>query len=194
MLFNSKKKKLKIVLLGPVGSGKTTLLYYAQLHATVPTVPTADFYTEDLLIETESTRKKEELSVCDVGGPMTDLWLGTTTTADGLIYVLDATVDHEQLDVAGTQFEHAITCRKTDGVPLLVFCNKSDCANCKSVPEIQKALKLENFHRRWKIIACSGTTGMNVDEGFRWIMEQAQQHKKELKSKKISHRTRRLSL
>ena len=43
-----KQKKLKFILLGPKDSGKTTILYKQQLHKTVDTMPTADFYTEDL--------------------------------------------------------------------------------------------------------------------------------------------------
>jgi len=175
-MFGSKKKKLKIGLLGPVGSGKTTILYREQLNQTVDTVPTVDFYTEDLVVN-----KKEPCSVCDVGGPVMDLWLGTTTMIDGLIYVLDASRE-DQVDIAGELFEHAITCKKTDGVPILIFCNKSD-GLCMSIDQIKSKFKLENLHRRWHILPCSGTTGLNIDDGFKWITQQAQEHKKELKSK-----------
>jgi small GTP-binding protein len=171
-----KKKKLKIGLLGPIGSGKTTILYREQLDQTVDTVPTVDFYTEDLVID-----KKDGVSVCDVGGPVMDLWLGTDTMIDGLIYVLDASRE-DHIDFAGELFEHAITCRKTDGVPLLIFCNKCD-GPCVPVEDIKSKFGLEKLHRRWQILPCSGTTGMNIDEGFKWITQQAQEHKKELKSK-----------
>jgi Ni2+-binding GTPase involved in maturation of urease and hydrogenase len=84
-----KKKKLKIGLLGPIGSGKTTILYREQLHQTVDTVPTVDFYTEDLVVcflmlqsnmcflIRKVDKKEPACSVCDVGGPVMDLWLGT---------------------------------------------------------------------------------------------------------------------
>jgi len=110
-----------------------------------------------------------------------DLWLGSDVQIDGLIYVLDASrADH--VDFAGELFEHAINCRKTDGVPLLIFCNKSD-GPCITLEEIKKKFQLDHLHRRWNILPCSGITGVNIDEGFKWITQNAQEHKKELKSK-----------
>jgi len=173
-----KKKKLRFGLLGPIGAGKTTILYREQLHKTVDTVPTVDFYTEDLVFD----KKEPSCSVCDVGGPVMDLWLGTDSTIDGLIYVLDAS-SRDQIDIAGELFEHAINCRKTEGVPLLIFCNKYDVDACLPIEEIKLKFKLENLHRRWHILPCSGATGFNIDEGFKWITQQVLEHKKDLKNK-----------
>lgn len=49
-----------------------------------------------------------------------------------MIYVLDASKE-DHVDIAGNLFEHAINCRKTDGVPLLIFCNKSGAQNASEI-------------------------------------------------------------
>jgi hypothetical protein len=91
---------------------------------------------------------------------------------------------------------------------------------CVPVEEIKNKFHLENLHRRWHILPCSGITGFNIDDGilpflsllfvclficlfllsctslgdfsvwlvfslkgFKWIIHQAQEHRKELKNK-----------
>ena len=85
------------------------------------------------------------------------------------------------------------------GASLLVFKNKSDVAGCMAEAEIRKvrrslgssggvrnvygqhvdsgvtqALRLDTIHtHRWTIMECSALTGLNLQEGLAWVVQDA---------------------
>ncbi|KAI4748202.1 hypothetical protein E4T45_14889 [Aureobasidium sp. EXF-8846] len=81
------------------------------------------------------------------------------------------------------------------GASLLVFKNKSDVAGCMSSEEIGKvcgslasgggvsmftkhdadsALRLDTIQtHRWNIMECSALTGLNLQEGLKWVVQDA---------------------
>jgi hypothetical protein len=49
---------------------------------------------------------------------------------------------------------------------VILACVNSLDGHCVPVEEIKNKFKLENLHRRWHILPCSGITGFNIDEGM----------------------------
>lgn len=59
------------------------------------------------------------------------------------------------------------------GASLLIFANKQDLGGALSFEEISRLLDLSGEDisgRHWQIFACSGVTGVGLQAGFDWIV------------------------
>ncbi|KAL9602534.1 MAG: hypothetical protein Q9179_002516 [Wetmoreana sp. 5 TL-2023] len=62
------------------------------------------------------------------------------------------------------------------GASLLVLANKTDIEGSMSIDEIHKLLALDAIKtHNWTIMQCSAITGFNVQEGIKWVVEDAKQ-------------------
>ncbi|KAL8943985.1 MAG: hypothetical protein Q9211_000776 [Gyalolechia sp. 1 TL-2023] len=101
------------------------------------------------------------------------LMLNYFEKTDALIWVVDAadrfrTKDCRQ-ELAGLLQEERLM-----GASLLVFSNKTDIEDSMSDEDIRKALALDAIKtHRWTIIQCSAITGFNLQEGVKWVVEDA---------------------
>ncbi|KAL8927282.1 MAG: hypothetical protein Q9208_002459 [Pyrenodesmia sp. 3 TL-2023] len=60
------------------------------------------------------------------------------------------------------------------GASLLIFANKTDIVDSMSNEEIRKLLALDAIKtHKWTIVDCSAITGRNLQEGIKWVVEDA---------------------
>jgi len=158
-----KKGEKRVLLLGLDASGKTTLLYKLKLGEVVTTIPTIGFNVEEVKY------KKLKFNMWDVGGQekIRPLWKHYTQNSDVIIYVVDSN-DNLRFEEALKELQTMLNELPT--APLLVYANKQDLPNAKSVAEITDKLQLHSLRdRKWYIQATCATTGDGLYEGLDWL-------------------------
>ena len=88
-----------------------------------------------------------------------------------LIFVVDS-ADPSRLQEAQEELWKLLKDVHLSNVPLLVFANKQDLPNAKSVSEIASILKLQDSKDiKWFIQSCCATDGSGLYEGLDWCHE-----------------------
>ncbi|KAF2485636.1 ADP-ribosylation factor family-domain-containing protein [Neohortaea acidophila] len=164
-----KDKEMRILMLGLDNAGKTTIVKQI-MHEDVNTVsPTLGFIIKTIDYE------GYKLNIWDVGGQKTlrTYWKNYFEKTDTLIWVVDAT-DRERIEDCRQELMGLLVQERLMGASLLVFKNKSDIAGCMSEQDIREGLQLDNIHtHKWHILSCSAMTGLNLQEGLRWVVQDA---------------------
>nr|XP_020471262.1 ADP-ribosylation factor-like protein 14 [Monopterus albus] len=163
------QNQAQVLILGLDGSGKTTLLYKLKYNESVMTMPTVGFNVEIL----ETDRSTPNLTVWDVGGQkkMRPHWRHYYTDTAGLVFVVDSW-DQKRLAEARKELNQVLRFETLRGVPLVVLANKQDLPGALSPDTLKLKLDLRRVcdGRAWFIQACSATTGMGLEEGFRRLV------------------------
>lgn len=157
----------KLVIVGLDSAGKTTLLYQLKLPGEkVETIPTIGFNVESYWV------KKLLLTIWDVGGQerIRKLWKSYLDNLSGLLFVIDSS-DSDRFEECKKEFQYLLEEVDKD-VPFLVFSNKIDKENSRSVIEIENLLDVQNSKRKIKVFPCCATTGKGLDEGLDWLVKQ----------------------
>lgn len=167
----SAKKNYKVLLIGLDISGKTTILYRLKLGETISTLPTIGFNVETI------NYKNSELTIWDLGGSekIRPLWRHYTSDIDGIIFAVDSS-DPENLSQSKELLSSFITEHQLENIPLLVYCNKQDLNNAKSVIEIHQKLELKN---NYFLVACCAITGNGLSQGVEWLASNMDKGKEE---------------
>ncbi|KAK5004780.1 hypothetical protein LTR16_002064 [Cryomyces antarcticus] len=111
----------------------------------------------------------------DVGGQKTlrTYWKNYFEKTDTLIWVVDAT-DRERLDDCRKELMGLLVEERLTGASLLVFKNKSDVTGSMSEEDIRMGLQLDSIKtHKWIIMPCSAMTGLNLQQGLQWIVQDA---------------------
>mmetsp|Transcript_132411 Transcript_132411/g.382782 ORF Transcript_132411/g.382782 Transcript_132411/m.382782 type:complete len:227 (+) Transcript_132411:73-753(+) len=169
--FGKKEREMNLLMLGLDCAGKTTLLYHVSRDVTtnIPTI--------GLNVETASLRAGNQVvavTAWDVGGreKIRGLLRHFYSLAKSLAFVVDCN-DWDRVGDAKDELTKVLTEESLIGRPLLVFANKQDLPNARSVPELAKKLDLDSVRgRAWHIQASSAKTGEGVAEGFAWLATQ----------------------
>ncbi|KAL9059824.1 MAG: hypothetical protein Q9206_001285 [Seirophora lacunosa] len=113
----------------------------------------------------------------DVGGQKTlrTYWRNYFEKTDALIWVVDAAdrfrVHDCRKELAGLLLEERLV-----GASLLVFANKTDIEGSMHDEEIRELLALDAIKtHKWTIIQCSAITGSNLQQGIKWVVEDAKE-------------------
>ncbi|KAL1627435.1 hypothetical protein SLS54_002360 [Diplodia seriata] len=141
-----KDKEMRVLMLGLDNAGKTTIVKKIMNEDVNSVSPTLGFIIKT--IEYEGYK----LNIWDVGGQKTlrTYWKNYFEKTDTLIWV------------------------RLMGASLLVFKNKSDVPGAMGDDEIRQGLQLDSITtHKWTIMACSGMTGQNLEEGLRWVIQDA---------------------
>lgn len=149
----------------PRGVGKTTILYKLKLGEVVTTIPTIGFNVETV------TYKNITFTVWDVGGQdkIRPLWRHYYEDAQGVIFVVDSN-DASRFAEARNELQSMLNEAELRDATLLVYANKQDLPNAKSVAEVTDALQLSQLrNRRWYIQGCCGPSGQGLYEGLDWL-------------------------
>mmetsp|Transcript_25036 Transcript_25036/g.27757 ORF Transcript_25036/g.27757 Transcript_25036/m.27757 type:complete len:107 (-) Transcript_25036:119-439(-) len=94
----------------------------------------------------KSIRNNVKLQVWDLGGQenLRSTWDSYYSNTNGVIYVVDSSDDSNAL-VSQLEFFNLVMNPELKGVPILIFANKSDLDEGKTIPEITEALKLHDI-------------------------------------------------
>ncbi|EMF15148.1 ARF/SAR superfamily [Sphaerulina musiva SO2202] len=164
-----KDKEMRILMLGLDNAGKTTIVKKIMNEDVNEVSPTLGFIIKT--IEYEGYK----LNIWDVGGQKTlrTYWKNYFEKTDTLIWVVDAT-DKERIEDCRQELTGLLVQERLMGASLLVFKNKSDVAGCMTEDDIRKGLQLDNIQtHKWHILPCSAMTGLNLQAGLQWVVQDA---------------------
>ncbi|KJY01073.1 adp-ribosylation factor family protein [Zymoseptoria brevis] len=164
-----KDKEMRILMLGLDNAGKTTIVKKIMDEDVNSVSPTLGFIIKTIDYE------GYKLNIWDVGGQKTlrTYWKNYFEKTDTLIWVVDAT-DRERIDDCRQELKGLLVQERLMGASLLVFKNKSDVPGCMSEDDIRKGLQLDSvLTHKWHILPCSAMTGLNLQEGLQWVVQDA---------------------
>ena len=159
------KQQCRILMVGLDAAGKTTILYQLKLGEMTNTAPTLGFNVETV------SYKNIEFMVWDMGGQdaIRPLWRHYYENAQALIFVVDS-ADEERLDEAREELAKLMEEEQLKDAILLVYANKQDMPEARSVQEVADALELTSVRGRvWYIQACSASSGDGIRDGLDWL-------------------------
>ncbi|EDU43260.1 ADP-ribosylation factor protein 2 [Pyrenophora tritici-repentis] len=164
-----KDKEMRILMLGLDNAGKTTIVKKIMNEDVNSVSPTLGFIIKT--IEYDGYK----LNIWDVGGQKTlrTYWKNYFEKTDTLIWVVDAT-DRERIDDCRQELAGLLLEERLSGASLLVFKNKSDVPGSMSEDEIREGLRLDAIKtHKWHIMTCSAMTGLNLQQGLEWVVQDA---------------------
>ncbi|KAF2793708.1 ADP-ribosylation factor [Melanomma pulvis-pyrius CBS 109.77] len=164
-----KDKEMRILMLGLDNAGKTTIVKKIMNEDVNSVSPTLGFIIKT--IEYDGYK----LNIWDVGGQKTlrTYWKNYFEKTDTLIWVVDAT-DRERIDDCRQELAGLLMEERLMGASLLVFKNKTDVSGSMTEDEVREGLQLDAIKtHKWTIMACSAMTGMNLQEGLQWVVQDA---------------------
>jgi small GTP-binding protein len=158
------EKKANLLMLGLDSAGKTTLLYKLKLDKVLQTIPTVGFNVESVKY------KSLNMTMWDIGGQekIRPLWRHYYDNVDGVIFILDSN-DCDRIEEVKTELHYIMSEDRLKNVKLLIFCNKQDLPNARSVDYIGEQLELNTIKQEWYIQECSALYGSGIFEGLEYI-------------------------
>ncbi len=115
--------------------------------------------------------KNISFTVWDVGGQdkIRPLWRHYYEDAQGVIFVVDSN-DPGRFGEARGELQSMLNEAELRDAALLVYANKQDLPNARSVAEVTNALELSALKgRKWYIQGCCGPSGQGLYEGLDWL-------------------------
>ncbi|KAK7722751.1 hypothetical protein SLS57_004956 [Botryosphaeria dothidea] len=156
-------------MVGLDNAGKTTIVKKIMNEDVNSVSPTLGFIIKTIEYEGAENHVSH---AGDVGGQKTlrTYWKNYFEKTDTLIWVVDST-DRERIDDCRKELKGLLL---EEAPSLLVFKNKSDVPGSMSDDEIRQGLELDSITtHKWTIMACSAMTGQNLEEGLRWVIQDA---------------------
>eukprot|EP01083_Nonionella_stella_P096186 270316_1 len=176
----SKKKEMRILMVGLDAAGKTTILYKLKLGEVVTTIPTIGFNVETV------EYKKINFTVWDVGGQdkIRPLWRHYYQNTHGIIFVVDSN-DGERIDDSANiannarkELHRMLQEDELKDAVLLVLANKQDLPNALAVDDVQRRLGLDELvGRDWLCQGSCATTGTGLFDGLDWLSDKLSKKK-----------------
>ncbi|KAK4983951.1 hypothetical protein LTR66_002902 [Elasticomyces elasticus] len=160
---------MRILMLGLDNAGKTTIVKRIMNEDVSSVSPTLGFIIKTIEYD------GYQLNIWDVGGQKTlrTYWKNYFEKTDTLIWVVDAT-DRERLDDCRLELKGLLLEERLSGASLLVFKNKSDVPGSMTEDNVRTGLQLDSIKtHKWKIMPCSAMTGLNLQEGLQWVVQDA---------------------
>lgn len=157
-------------MLGLDNAGKTTIVRRLKGDPDLSKVmPTLGFNIDTLIHRTYS------LNMWDVGGQksLRPYWKNYFESTDAVIWVVDST-DRARLADTSAELNELLLEERLAGASLLVLANKQDLIGALSPEAIEEALDLrsQSAARKWRVMACSAISGLNVTEGLDWVVDE----------------------
>lgn len=166
------RKELRILMTGLPEVGKTTLLYMLKEGIKMTTISSVDFQVESI------DHRNVKFTVWNVPGrawayphlyPLKE-W---TSTSKGLIFVVDSTQGEGEFGIAEARdwLQRMMSELQLESVKVVVFANKQDLPQAKSVAEVTEAMALSTMLKPGQCLVqgCCATTGEGLREGLDWL-------------------------
>jgi len=170
------KVKSSIIVIGLQNSGKTSII--TTLHPDKgEAVPTVGFSVDKFSLHAT------KLTVMDMSGQSKyhSLWECYFKDVQGVVFVVDS-ADPSQLPEAQRVLLTTLEHEDLKGTPLLVFANKMDLAHAMTKVDVAQKLQLDSdtaiTGRAWQMAACSAKTGEGIEDGMKWVLEQARKRRR----------------
>lgn len=163
--LSSKKKEIRVLMLGLDNAGKTTILYNLKLGKAEETVPTVGFNVETIRY------KKLVMNCWDVGGQerIRALWRHYFSGTDALIYVIDS-ADTDRFEASRRELYKVISDKELKGCLLAVLANKQDLPGAMSSADVIAGLQLNELDgHQWCVIPTVATKGTGLTEVLSWV-------------------------
>ncbi|CAG9313429.1 unnamed protein product [Blepharisma stoltei] len=164
----SKRKNLRILMIGLEGAGKTTILYQMKLHEHMESIPTIGFNVETFYY------KNIAITCWDISGGerIRPLWHHYFENTDGVIFVVDSN-DRQRIEEAKEELHRASNDTNLENVSFLILSNKNDLPNAMSNSELIDKLDLYMIRgKNWYIQNSCALTGEGLCEGFNWLSDE----------------------
>ncbi|KAF1985219.1 ADP-ribosylation factor [Aulographum hederae CBS 113979] len=164
-----KDKEMRVLMLGLDNAGKTTIVKSIMNEDVNSVSPTLGFIIKTIDYD------GYKLNIWDVGGQKTlrTYWKNYFERTDTLIWVVDA-CDRNRMDDCQRELKGLLLEERLMGASLLVLSNKSDVNGSLNEDEVREELGLDDIKtHQWKIMACSAITGHNLQQGLRWVIQDA---------------------
>ena len=162
----SRKRDVRILMVGLDAAGKTTILYKLKLGEIVTTIPTIGFNVEAV------EYKNISFTVWDVGGQdkIRPLWKHYYSNTQGVIFVVDSN-DRDRIGEARDELHRMLNEPDLSDANLLVFANKQDLPGAMNAAEMTDKLGLHSLgqRRQWYIQSCCAPSGDGLYEGLDWL-------------------------
>ncbi|EGB05938.1 hypothetical protein AURANDRAFT_59271 [Aureococcus anophagefferens] len=185
----------RILVLGLDNSGKTTILKKLSEEDISHIMPTQGFNIKSLM------QDGFKLNVWDIGGQKSirPYWRNYFDQTDALVYVIDS-ADSRRMEETATELGQlarpaasfgraraaaAASARaarrgprgpvdeaKLSEIPVLCFANKCDLMNAMEEEEIEENVNPVLKGRNFKIQKCSAKTGVGLQDGMEWLVDQ----------------------
>ena len=161
----SKKRDVRLLMVGLDAAGKTTILSQIRYGETTPTIPTIGFNCG------EATYKNLSFFFWDLGGQdqIRALWKHYYTNNDAIIFVVDSD-DRERMNVAREELWKLLNEEELRDCELLVYANKQDMQGAMTTQEVVRELDLGCCKgRKWKVQGTVATIGDGLFQGLDWL-------------------------
>ena len=166
--FTKSRNNFKIIILGMQNAGKTTILYRLSLGQLVKTTPTIGSNVEEL------TYNNVKFQAWDLGGQEStrSVWDVYYMNTDAVVYVIDSQ-DEEYHEESKIQFHKLINHPTLKNATILIFANKQDLKDVKSVSQLIQEYELDKIKDHiWYVQPCSAQTGEGLVTGMKWLSDQ----------------------
>lgn len=162
-----REREIRIILIGLENAGKTSIVKSILNQQNSETSPTQGFEIH------KYDYKDYHLDIWDVSGSASSRpsWHNFFDTADGVIYVVDAS-SKDKLNESVSEFTQNITQDRNDKSPWLIFVSKQDVPGCLTTQDVEAAFGVGNSNeKRVNFVGCSASTRDGIDEGLTWLID-----------------------
>ena len=163
--------KISIPIWGVYGSGKTTILFYIRYGKELLTSQSIGFSNEQFYF------LNHHVDLWDIGGgiKIRELWKIYVKVPRGVIFVISSPTFDQDLPFISEEIERLSNEKTLKNVPLLIYLNKMDCPNSKTLEYVESKLKELNISN-WKyfIQPSIAMEGIGLYKGLTWILENLQ--------------------
>lgn len=154
-----------VIAIGLGQAGKSLL--FAKLSAETVTddlKPTVGFSVKAIQLPTAIVNVKE----LGGGDNVRKYWPHYFEGAEGVIFVVDSSSNDDDVDLAASELQEAISHPSLGTLPLLVLANKQDVKGARSADEVSRMIGLDVIarNRQWHIQPCSKDDVEGAREGL----------------------------
>eukprot|EP01061_Rhynchopus_euleeides_P017685 TRINITY_DN29344_c0_g1_i1.p1 TRINITY_DN29344_c0_g1~~TRINITY_DN29344_c0_g1_i1.p1 ORF type:complete len:375 (+),score=145.64 TRINITY_DN29344_c0_g1_i1:62-1126(+) len=174
--------KITIAVFGIGNAGKTTLLSALAGEVDTETTPTVGF--TPIRMRTD----KIDLQLYDLGGGkrIRSVWRNYYADLHGVIYVVDASADDDELKESAEEFAKVMEDERIAGKPVCIMANKQDISS-RPITEIKATFLAGDIPHARVMEICAlkpeHPAHSNIELGVEWILESISGRYEELAAK-----------
>eukprot|EP00916_Digyalum_oweni_P023253 GHVL01038627.1.p1 GENE.GHVL01038627.1~~GHVL01038627.1.p1 ORF type:complete len:208 (-),score=53.55 GHVL01038627.1:16-606(-) len=181
------KTELRLIIIGLDNAGKSTTVEQVKRIFSGKSGMELDEICPTMGLNVASVQIDGNLAVFwDLGGQtaLRPIWKSYFSETDGIVYIID-TSDTDRIHESYNILNNALNDENLrNGVPLLIFANKQDIKESLDISDISKILDIESIlqKRCVHLHSCSAKECWGIQEGIRWVVNEAKKFNKTAKN------------